>query len=566
MPHILRHILMLTGLKLGCPIAAMFPRSIMHVALVCQQWKEVCRKSVSADMGFRNGREPESWTHRRNIPPTSFQDKIPVTRFLKDGTVQAAIVSTLTRFRSIRSIAISPKMRLHTNCNRFACNGHLCNLLPAVANMSIFDQARYSLCEDTHITDATLQMIGERCPDLKSLVLDWTTICTRTGLIALATGCSKLAFLEIGGMAVDNLGLRAIVNNCPLLRVLHLKDCELQADTLAPTTYPKGYDRSCWSPDYTASEEPWFTNIPALMHLEDVHLDLPFEQCQLDQTRLECYLDNRHSPIHFRNTDGLLAALSHCGNLKSLGLTHLKFTSAAGLWSFVSRPHAVLTNLNLSETAWSQYDPENIGISDDILEAVSKMNQLTKICLYQCDGFTHVGLGKVVVANSLLTIINLSKMEDNVDSDGDDYQDNVTNSAMEVLGSACPGLLDLNISNNPGITEVGIAHLSAGCKQLQTLNIGGCCVIEAAFGTLAKECTSLTSLVFCFSLIQREERYQEEDQIEHPPNQEEKQRYKDRKKEEKRLKVRSKANRKRNDRVKALFPCASSAASSYYPY
>ena len=51
------------------------------------------------------------------------------------------------------------------------------------------------------------------------------------------------------------------------------------------------------------------------------------------------------------------------------------------------------------------------------------------------------------------------------------YSSQLTDASLAAIGETCKGLTYIDMSYNENITDVGIASLTQGCRQLQSFNI-----------------------------------------------------------------------------------------------
>eukprot|EP00698_Gefionella_okellyi_P025794 TRINITY_DN9572_c0_g1_i2.p1 TRINITY_DN9572_c0_g1~~TRINITY_DN9572_c0_g1_i2.p1 ORF type:complete len:381 (-),score=62.13 TRINITY_DN9572_c0_g1_i2:633-1775(-) len=87
--------------------------------------------------------------------------------------------------------------------------------------------------------DALLEALAQGCPDLRQLILcrlyesstaRW--VYSDSAVEAVARGCRKLEVVSMYGVTHPNRALRALINHCPLLRVLQVPMWSPKADTV----------------------------------------------------------------------------------------------------------------------------------------------------------------------------------------------------------------------------------------------------------------------------------------------------------------------------------------------
>lgn len=81
------------------------------------------------------------------------------------------------------------------------------------------------------ITDSSLRILGECCPELRRLELSWTVQATDEGMTAMVKGCTQLEYLSLfGSSSVTNDTLQAIAECRIPLTELHLRNVDLVTD------------------------------------------------------------------------------------------------------------------------------------------------------------------------------------------------------------------------------------------------------------------------------------------------------------------------------------------------
>lgn len=76
------------------------------------------------------------------------------------------------------------------------------------------------------LTDGALHAIAQHLPKLENLNLGTCKGISNSGVVALATRCTALKDLSLGGTRVADAAVSAVAMNCPLLEDLNLWDCD----------------------------------------------------------------------------------------------------------------------------------------------------------------------------------------------------------------------------------------------------------------------------------------------------------------------------------------------------
>ena len=71
----------------------------------------------------------------------------------------------------------------------------------------------------------------------------------------------------------------------------------------------------------------------------------------------------------------------------------------------------------------------------------------------------------------------------------------LTDASLAVIGETCKGLTSIDMSRNRNITDDGIVSLTEGCRQLETINTSYCSELtDASLAAIGETCRGLTSI------------------------------------------------------------------------
>ncbi|CAK9321245.1 unnamed protein product [Citrullus colocynthis] len=106
-------------------------------------------------------------------------------------------------------------------CNRISDEG----LIEAVSKLPLLEDLELSFCS---FDMETLETLGQSCPGLKSLKLNrqfYRRVECDIAALAIAENMPNLRHLQIFGNSLTNRGLEAILDGCPDLESLDLRQC-----------------------------------------------------------------------------------------------------------------------------------------------------------------------------------------------------------------------------------------------------------------------------------------------------------------------------------------------------
>jgi hypothetical protein len=345
------------------------------------------------------------------------------------------------------------------------------DVLKIVADIPHLMSLNLNCCD--RLTDIGINYLSESCTMIQTLQLSGCSGFTDTSMLTLSQGCSMLQTLHLSGcQQITDSGIRFLFQNGSIqLKEFHLALCPQL--TNQSITY---LSQSCpmlqllflsycdgLTPDY-------------LQTLSTCQFLLSLNICGTHVTNTGIqYLSQSCTELKYLNLkwcdkvtdDGIEYLSKGCPKLIELNLSrkfecsHCNYISNVGL-QHLSKGCSILDHLDLSRCTL---------VTDEGLSYLSKgCLQLQHLNITDCEKITDEGL-KYVQKLSLLKYFNCSLMENTP------APQNITDEGILQLSAGCNELEHLNLSGRTTITDRIFKFIWVLFK-LQDLNVSGCSITE----------------------------------------------------------------------------------------
>ncbi|VDD80607.1 unnamed protein product [Mesocestoides corti] len=345
------------------------------------------------------------------------------------------------------------------------------------------------LSECQHLTDETCKYLGQNCPELQQLSLASCPYIGDEGLRKLSA-CDRLTHLDVSWCAVGDEGLAAIAQGCPGLKELKVMGCH------DVTSRGVGHIASRTNRLLLLNLSHCGQNITdeALIHLAigcQFLRALSISLCQITDTGLRALAGTLPPStaaeilgiaLPAPPSSALLAQIS--GNGATRAPRHRPFSETGGVGFFANgntHRHSSATTTPLT-TPNSPSGWEGPAIQPKSFSVVG-CKELRVLEASQCIQLTDAGLAALA-----RNCVNLEKLDL-------EYCSQVTDSTLIQLASYCPRINTLVLSHCDQITDEGISRLVGGLcgpQQLQRLAMDNCPLLtDSSLEMLGSVCQNL---------------------------------------------------------------------------
>ena len=69
-----------------------------------------------------------------------------------------------------------------------------------------------------------------------------------------------------------------------------------------------------------------------------------------------------------------------------------------------------------------------------------------------------------------------------------------TDASLAAIGETCKGLTSIDMSGNENITDVGIASLTQGCREIKAISVTSYHLTDASYAAIGETCKGLTHI------------------------------------------------------------------------
>eukprot|EP00899_Mesostigma_viride_P000152 jgi/Mesvir1/10137/Mv06766-RA.1 len=307
-------------------------------------------------------------------------------------------------------------------------------------------------CRD--VTDASIIAIAEHCKDLQRIFLCECEDVTDYSLVALSEHCRHLVAVGVGSTSATDVGITALVRNCPQLRQLVLPDQVTDAGI-------RQVAQHC----------------PELMRLgltdpesvTEASMKIVAERCR----RLE-QLDG---PWCDYITDDFLCSMAgNVGLFRRLSLARTP-TSDRSLGS-------------ISDYCWwlQHLDVRRcVGVTDEGLEEIAGgCKQLRHLAVSGCPDVGDFGVRCIAERCPNLRTLKVADTE-------------ITDDSMRAVAAFCPELRQLDMSSCFRVVDAGtLVALARGCRELEHLDVSWTeCVTQGGVAAVSRYCVRLRVFRAC---------------------------------------------------------------------
>ncbi|CDS41060.1 fbxl20 [Echinococcus multilocularis] len=338
------------------------------------------------------------------------------------------------------------------------------------------------LSECQHLTDETCKYLGQNCPELQQLSLASCPHIGDDGLKKLSA-CDRLTHLDVSWCAVGDEGLAAIAQGCPGLKELKIMGCH------DVTSRGVGHiaSRSCGLLLLSLSHCGQNITDEAMVNLAmGCHFlrALSISLCQITDAGLRALAGtlppSTAAEMLGINLSALPAPLStstHAGNGRVTRFPRHRFFAnggAAHRHSSVSTSPLTAPN---SPAGWDAPVPQPKPL------VIAGCKELRVLEASQCIQITDAGLAALA-----RNCVNLEKLDL-------EYCSQVTDATLVQLATYCPRINTLVLSHCDQITDEGITRLVGGLcgpQQLQRLAMDNCPLLtDSSLEMLGSVCQNL---------------------------------------------------------------------------
>jgi hypothetical protein len=342
----------------------------------------------------------------------------------------------------------------------------LCIVGCSIADQTVFELASHlntglhtlTINSCRNVTDKALKSIGSYCTALTNLNVGGLSCITDYGIIAVCEGCRLLKILDYSGSGIFTTR-SAIAISCCLLQLERVHfGCE---------TYTVADQRKHWAKllfvlalRFTELSVVDFKRSVIGGHNSGEEIKVP-DMAQLDGILAAC--DTVDELIFRSISDKLSSAKDLCIRRPTLNFCDV-FLSA----------NACLTTLKLEDS--------NNVLTDDHLYAISLLyTSLVHLSLSSIITASSVVLEMVFESNRNLLSVNIASWR------------GLTDATVQVLAENCKYLQKLNVSNNPGVSDVSIIPLaSIYCHNLTSINLWHTGITSASVRVLLQSSKLMT--------------------------------------------------------------------------
>lgn len=244
---------------------------------VCVQWRTICK-------------EPLMWTTvdmRKLGDPDVDDDLEKMCRYAVDQSRGGLLNLNIEYFGTDELLHYITERCTQIRRLRFVCCYDVSDegLCETSAKLPLLEDLELSYCR---MSAEALAVVGQRCPSLKSLKLNsqgfrfphWEY---DDEALAIAKSMPELRHLQLFGNKLTNMGLKAILDGCPHLEFLDLRQCfnvnlggdlgkrcaEQIKDLRRPLDSTEGYEFDASIHDNQYDYPHYFSDIDAFSELED---------------------------------------------------------------------------------------------------------------------------------------------------------------------------------------------------------------------------------------------------------------------------------------------------------
>ncbi|MED6169122.1 hypothetical protein PIB30_018461 [Stylosanthes scabra] len=235
---------------------------LTSIQYVCQRWRRICMDPVMwrtiymCDIRIFKSVEYDLDLLCRDAIDRScgLLEDITIQFFGADNLLKFIIDSGCHKLRRLRLV----------QCYYGVSDKGLCEI---AQKLPLLEEVDITLCE--HVSSVALEGVGRSCPLLKSFKYIENYGSNNEEAFAIAQNMPNLRHLQLVDNNLDNSGLSAILDGCPLLESLHLRGCDFvnlegelrrrcdeQLKDLKDPSYVPLYDYQFRGPLYDSSD--WY--------------------------------------------------------------------------------------------------------------------------------------------------------------------------------------------------------------------------------------------------------------------------------------------------------------------
>ena len=353
------------------------------------------------------------------------------------------------------------------------------------------------------VFDDDVAVIARGCINLLNIELASCERLTSRSLAAIGQHCKTLTSLDIRRCyRINDEGVWALTRGCMNLQSLNLTGCQLTDASLAAigetcnglTTFERIDDSNMTDVGLASlaqgCRQLTTINVRGCCVLTDASLEVIGETCKglrrIDITQNH-FTDVGITSLTQGCRELMAIYIASCSNLTDASLAAIGNT-CKGLTS-IDISNMRMTDLGIASLTQGCGQLKTINaaycimLTDASLEAIGEACKGLTSIEMILNFLSDVGIANLTQGCSQLQSIDISSC----------YE--LTDASLAAIGESCKGLNFFDISSNKNITDDGIASLTEGCRYLKEINISSCCKpTDASLAAIGKACKGLTAI------------------------------------------------------------------------